>query len=52
VAEHGLDEADVGTTFQHERGHGVREQVTRAPLVELGGLDVAPVWYERSPGVS
>ena len=52
MAEHGMDEADVGTTFQHERGHGVPEQVARAPLVELGGLDVAPVWYERYPGVS
>jgi len=41
VAEHGLDEADVGPVFEHERGHGVPEDVAGSLLADLRGLDVA-----------
>jgi hypothetical protein len=27
MAEHGLNEADVGSVLVHQRGHGVTEQV-------------------------
>ena len=36
VAEHLLDEADVRAAFQHQRRHGVTEQMTRSRLADLG----------------
>lgn len=39
VTEHGLNEADVGATFEHQRGHGVTEEMARAALAEIGGID-------------
>ena len=36
VAEHLLDEADIGAVFQHQGGHGVAEQVAAAVLVHVG----------------
>jgi len=30
MAEHGLNEADVGAVLQHQRRHGVAEEVVRA----------------------
>ncbi len=32
VAQHFLDEADVGTVFEHQCRHGVAEQVARSAL--------------------
>ena len=40
VAEHRLDVARVGAAFEHQRRHGVAEQVTRAMLADIGLLDV------------
>ena len=38
--EHLLDEADVGSMFKHERGHGVAEQVAAAALADVGGNEI------------
>ena len=35
VAEHLLDEADVGAAFQHQRRHRVAEQMARSGLADL-----------------
>lgn len=40
MAEHGLQEANVGPVLQHGRGAGVPEQVTSPHLAEIGGVDV------------
>lgn len=40
VAEHGLDEPDVGSVFQHQRRHAMPEQMARAALAEVGSGDV------------
>lgn len=42
VTEHGLDEADVGASFEHERSHGVAEEVTGALPVDVGVVDDLP----------
>jgi len=34
VAQHLLDESDVGASFEHQSGHGVSEEVTGALLVD------------------
>jgi hypothetical protein len=39
--EHLLDEPDVGAVFQHQRGHGVAEQVTGSGLADLRWGDIA-----------
>ncbi len=36
VAEHLLHEADVGTALEHQRRHGVAEEVTRTRLADVG----------------
>ena len=41
VAEHLLDEADVGATFEHVRRAGMTQQVRAAELVHAGELHVA-----------
>jgi len=41
VAEHLLDVTDVGAALEHERGHGVAEEVARAALADVRGRDVA-----------
>lgn len=41
VAEHRLDEADVGAVLEHVRGHGVSKQMTRANRIDTGLGDVA-----------
>lgn len=35
VSQHRLDEADIGSAFQHQRRHRVAEQVTRPALAEI-----------------
>lgn len=40
VTEHRLDVADVGTVYEHQRGHRVAKQVARAFLANLRGIDV------------
>lgn len=40
VPEHSLNEADVRAAFQHQRGHGVAEQMARALLADIGLLHV------------
>ena len=40
MAEHGLDEPDVGAVLQHQRRHRVAEQVARAALAGVGRVDV------------
>lgn len=53
VAEELLDEADVGSVFEHEGGTGVPQQVAGAAFAECGGVDVVadelgqPVRRER-----
>jgi hypothetical protein len=42
VTEHLLDEADVGAPFQHQRRHGVAEEVARPTLAKLRRLHIAP----------
>ena len=41
VAEHLLDEADVGAVFQHVRGAGVPEEVAGTGLLHAGGIELA-----------
>ncbi len=41
MAEHGLDEPDVGAVLQHVGGAGVAEQVTGAGLGDAGRVQVA-----------
>ena len=40
MAKHGLDEPDVGPAFEHQRRHGVPEQMAGTALAEIGGGDV------------
>lgn len=40
MAEHLLDEPDICPTLQHERGHGVTEQMAGTTLPDFGGVDV------------
>ena len=40
VAQHLLDEADVGSVLQHDRRHRVPEEVARTALADLSGIDV------------
>ena len=40
VAEELLDEADVGSVFEHQGGAGVTQKVARAAFAEFGGVDV------------
>ena len=40
MAEHRLDEADVGAVYEHLRRDGVTKQVTRAGLVDPGAREV------------
>ncbi len=40
MTEHGLDEADVGSVLQHQRGHRVTEQMARATFADVGRIDV------------
>ena len=47
VAEHLLDEADVGAALEHQRRHGVAEEMAAAGLVDAGGLDQP--WRTSSP---
>ena len=42
VSEELLDEADVGSAFQHQGGAGVTEQVATAALADVGGVDQLP----------
>ena len=35
VAEHRLNEADIGAAFEHQRRHGVPEHVARAALADV-----------------
>jgi hypothetical protein len=44
VAQHLLDEADVGPAFEHERGRRVAEQVAGAGLGDPRGVEVAARW--------
>jgi len=39
MAGHLLDQADVGAVFQHQGGHGVKERVAVAVLVDAGTGD-------------
>lgn len=41
MAEHGLDVADVGAAFEHQRRAGVAEQVAGALLAGVGRIDMA-----------
>ena len=40
MAEHGLDVSHIRAAFEHERGHGVAEQMTGAFFADTGCLDV------------
>ena len=40
MPEHGLDETNIGTVLQHQRGHGVAEQMATATLTNVGFFDV------------
>lgn len=40
VAEKLLDEADVGSVFEHQGGAGVAQQVATAGFAKFGGVDV------------
>ena len=40
VAEHSLNEADVRTVFQHQRGHAVAEDMTASGQPDVGLADV------------
>ncbi len=42
VAELLLDEAGIGSVFQHEGGAGVAQEMAAALLAEIGGFDVFP----------
>jgi hypothetical protein len=42
VPEHLLDVADIRPVLQHQRGHGVAEDVAGSGLAQIGGLDIAP----------
>ena len=42
MSEHLLDEADVGAAFEHQRGHGVAEQVTGAVFADTGSCPRSP----------
>jgi hypothetical protein len=37
VAQHGLNVADVGTSFEHQRRHGMPEDVTRHLRIGAAG---------------
>ncbi len=39
MAEHLLDEADVGSVLVHQRGHRVAEQMAGPGLAQLGRVD-------------
>ena len=48
MAEHLLDEADVGSAFEHQRRHRVAEQVAGPALADLRCLHVVrDVWLRR-----
>lgn len=40
MSEHGLDKTDVCAVLQHQRGHGVTEQMATAALADAGFVDV------------
>ena len=40
VAEELLDEPDIRPAFEHQGGAGVAQQVARAALADVGGIDV------------
>jgi hypothetical protein len=42
VAKHLLDVPDVSAVFEHQRGHGVTEQVAGTGLAQRGAIDVFP----------
>ena len=42
MAQHLLDETDVRAPFQHQRRHGVAEEVARPTLAKLRRLHIAP----------
>ena len=42
VAEHGLDEPDVGAVLQHQRRHGVSEKVAGTLLADVRPLHIIP----------
>ena len=51
VTEHLLDEADVGAVLQHERRHGVAEQMAGARLADPRRVDDAAHELREAPGV-
>lgn len=40
MPEHGLDETNIGAVLQHQRGHGVAEQMATAALADVGFVNV------------
>ena len=42
VSQELLDEPDVGSAFEHQRGASVAEQVATATLADVGGVDQLP----------
>lgn len=40
MAEHGRDEADIDAVLQHERRHGVAEEMAGPALADAGGVNV------------
>jgi len=40
MAKHLLDEADIGSVFEHQGGTGMPEQMAAPPLSDVGGIDV------------
>jgi len=50
VAEHLLDVANVGSVFEHERGHGVAEDMGRSFFMNVGPVDVASDEFADGPG--
>ena len=50
VAEHLLDIADVRAVLQHQRRHGMPEDMRRSVLADFGSLDVTGHQLADRPG--